>query len=122
VNPVVLPRLHERNVTFDNAAVIADVAKAPRLYRAAWFGLGNATSALRSLSEYSSPTTTLDAAVSLPTKMGSLVAVDIAADGTDDASWRRLVRACFHRQPKRWDLVEPDRLPSGPTTLVASRR
>jgi len=122
VNPVVAPRLRERELVFDNAAVNADVARAPRLYTSAWFEFDNATRALRPLGESSSPTTSIEAPAALPNQMGSFVAIDIAADGTDYASWRRPVRAYFRRQPEGWTLVGLDREPDGNAGQVASLR
>jgi hypothetical protein len=121
VNPIVSPRLGERELKFDNAAVDADIAQAPRSYRAAWFAFDNATSALRPLAETSSATTTMDVPLELPTQVGSFVAVDIAADGTDYAKWRRPIRAYFRRQTDGWKLVGLDRLAEAPATRVASR-
>jgi hypothetical protein len=122
VNPIVSPRLRERVLTFDNAAVNADVAKTPQLYKSAWFEFDNATSALRPLGEASSSTTRLDAPAELPDRIGSFVAIDIAADGTDYASWRRPLRAYFRRQQDGWKLVGLEREPEGERPLVASRR
>jgi len=122
VNPIVSPRLCESELFFDNAAVDADVAQAPRRYTAAWFEFDNATGALRPLAETSSATTVMRAPTVLPTEMGSFVSVQIAADGTDYESWRRPIRAYFRRQIDGWKLVGLDRLPEEPATLVASRR
>ena len=121
VNPIVSPRLREKEMTFDNAAVDADVAKAPQSYRAAWFEFDNATTVLRPLTETSSGTTTIDAPAQLPTQTGSFVAVDIAADGTDYESWRRPIRAYFRRETSGWKLVGLDRHVEEPVTRVASR-
>jgi hypothetical protein len=115
-------RLREKDLLFENAAVDADVAKAPQGYRAAWFEFDNATSALRPLAETSSATTRIEAAPDLPTEMGSFVAVDIAADGTDYESWRRPIRAYFRRQADGWRLVGLDRLQEEPVARIASRR
>jgi len=121
VNPIVSPRLREKELMFDNAAVDADVAAAPRRYRAAWFEFDNATDALRPLAETGSATTTMDVPTELPKRIGSFVAVDIAADGTDYESWRRPIRAYFRRHTDGWMLVGLDRLGDEPVTRVASR-
>jgi hypothetical protein len=63
-----------------------------------------------------------DASAGLPKEVGSFVAVDIAADGTDYQSWRRPVRAYFRRHAEGWKLVGLDRLPRRAGTVVASRR
>lgn len=122
VNPIVSLRLHEKELTFENAAVDADVAKAPRGYRAAWFEFENATGALRPLAQTSSATTTVDVPAALPTEMDSFVAVEIAADGTEYDSWRRPIRAYFRRQTEGWKLVGLERLPDEPVTAIASTR
>jgi hypothetical protein len=59
VNPIVTPRLENGQLSFENAAVAADVAKAPEQYRAAWFQFDNATGESRPLGETTSATTTL---------------------------------------------------------------
>ena len=122
VNPIVSLRLHEKELTFENAAVDADVAKAPRGYHAAWFEFENATGALRPLAQTSSGTTTVDVPTELPTEMGSFVAVEIAADGTEYESWRRPIRATFRRQMEGWKLVGLERLADEPVTRIVSTR
>ena len=121
VNPIVAPRLNEK-LTFVNAAVDSDVARAPQTYRTAWFEFDNATSALRPLGQASGQRTTIDAPANLPTQTGSYVAVEIAADGTDYEAWRHPVRAYFRRQTEGWKLVGLERLPEGPAGQIASRR
>ena len=121
VNPVVSPRLRDRELTFANAAVDADVAKAPRQYRAAWFEFDNATDARRPAGESSSAVTTLPAPDNLPTALGSFVAVEITADGEHE-SWRVPVTAYFRRQADGWKLVGLERLPEeGPARVAESR-
>jgi hypothetical protein len=122
VNPIVSPQLHEKELVFDNAAVDADVARAPRSYRAAWFEFDNATGALHRLAETGAVTTTIEAPAELPAQMGSFVAVNIAADGTEYESWRRPVRAYFRRNAEGWKLVGLDRFPDESEAQIASRR
>ena len=67
VNPIVSPRMDGQGVlTFDNAAISADVAKRPDSYRAAWFAFDNATGDTRPLGETSSTTTIVGAPAGLP--------------------------------------------------------
>ena len=122
VNPVVSPRLRDRELTFANAAVDADVASAPRQYRAAWFEFDNATDGLRAVGESTSAVTTLVAPAGLPTALGSFVAVQITADGSEHESWRVPVTAYFRRQADGWKLVGLERLPEeGPARVAESR-
>ena len=122
MNPIVSPRLGEHELTFENAAVDADLAQAPQRYRATWFEFDNATGALRALGETDGNSTGMDAPADLPSRMDSVVAVDLSADGTDYEGWRRPIRAYFRRQTDGWKLVGLDRLPEESVTQVASRR
>jgi hypothetical protein len=121
VNPIVSARMDgEGFLTFDNAAVSADVAKRPDVYRAAWFEFDNATGDTRPLGETRSMTTSVEAPADLPRTMGSYVAVDLSADGTAYASWRRPIRTYFRRESDGWQLVGVERMPEG--TSIPSER
>jgi hypothetical protein len=85
VNPIASPRLENNRLTFENAAVAADVAQAPASYRAAWFAFDNATGDSRPLAETASPTTTVAVPDGLPTATGSFIALEISAPSR---SWR----------------------------------
>jgi hypothetical protein len=112
VNPIVSPRLDAGGrLTFGNAAVDADVAKRPQAYRAVWSEFDNATGDSRPIGEATSPTTTIAAPDSLPRALGSYVAVDLSADGTEYDAWRRPVRSYFRREGDGWKLVGLERLP-----------
>jgi hypothetical protein len=112
VNPVISPRLDAAGrLSFGNAAVDAGVAKAPALYRASWALFDNATGQTKPLSETSSQSTTIEAPKGLPTSPGSFIAVDIAADSAEYASWKEPVRTHFRRDPSGWTLVGLRRLP-----------
>jgi hypothetical protein len=112
VNPIVAPRMDAQDrVTFDNAAVSADVAKRPDSYRAAWFEFDNTTGDTRPLGETSSSTTMVTAPAGLPKGIGSYVAVDLSADGTEYSAWRRPVRTYFRREFGGWKLVGLERMP-----------
>ena len=99
---------------FENAAVDADVAKAPERYRASWFEFDNATGETRPLGETTSATTTMEAPRALPAGAGSFVLVEISADSRDHAAWHRPIRTYFRRHSAEWTLVGLERKPDGP--------
>ncbi|HMF59612.1 MAG TPA: hypothetical protein VK595_04540, partial [Vicinamibacterales bacterium] len=102
VNPIVSPRFDGNRLTFDNAAVAADVAKAPESYDASWFEFDNPTGNTRLLSDSTSATTTIDAPVGLPTSENSFIAVDIAASSKEHEAWRKPIRTYFRRNADGW--------------------
>jgi hypothetical protein len=114
INPIVSVRLQNDRLSFDNAAVAADVAKAPERYRASWFEFDNATGESRLIGDTTSATATMDAPGALPASAGSFVLVEIAADSKDHAEWQRPIRTYFRRQADEWTLVGLERLPEGP--------
>jgi hypothetical protein len=122
VNPIVTPRLENDRLSFNNAAVEADVAKAPGLYRASWFLFDNATGESRPLSDSTSATTTIDAPRGLPTAEGSFIRVAIAADGTEYEAWRQPIHTYFRRVGGNWQLVGLERMPDGAAELSARRQ
>ena len=121
VNPIVSPRLDGGRLTFDNAAVIAGVAQAPRTYRATWFEFDNATGNTRALLATSSGTTTVEAPSGLPAAVGGFVGVDISAESTEFPTWRRPVRVYFRRDANDWKLVGLERIPEDASTQRATR-
>jgi hypothetical protein len=122
LNPIVTPRLENNRLEFENAAVDADVAAAPDLYRASWFHFDNATGETRSLSQTSGRTTSLEAPAGLPTATGSYVMVDISADSKEHQAWRRPIKAYFRLDTKGWTLVGLERMPDEPRAPDASGR
>ena len=112
VNPVVAPRLDEnRRLTFENAAVQADVARAPSVYHSSWLVFHNATGETRLLTDVDSQTTTIEGPRNLPEAIGSFVAVDISARSEANPQWHRPVRTYFRRDTAGWTLVGLERLP-----------
>jgi len=111
VNPIVSARFDGNRLTFDNAAVMADVAKAPESYQASWFGYDNPTGNTRFLSESTSTTTTIGAPGGLPTSDDSFIAVDISASSKEHEAWRRPIRTYFRRSANGWHLVGLERIP-----------
>jgi hypothetical protein len=115
VNPIVAPRLDdEKGLSFDNAAVNADVAHAPDTYRAAWFQFDNATGDARPLAHTRSALTTIEAPAGLPRSMGTYVEVEITAEARDYPTWLQPVRAYFRREARGWKLVGLERMTDGP--------
>ena len=119
VNPIVEPRLEGNHLSFENAAVAADVAKAPALYRASWSLFDNATGESQPLSETTSATTTIDAPRGLPTTVDSFIMVEISADSAEHEAWRRPVRTYFRLAGDGWKLVGLERMPVGASTRTS---
>ncbi len=112
INPIVDPRLDASGaLTFDNAAVAARFAEAPRVYRAEWFRFDNATGAARPIGETESATPAMPAPRGLPTDAGAYVEIDIAADSAAYPSWSHPVKTYFRRVASGWTLVGLERLP-----------
>jgi len=109
VNPIVNPRLETGGLTFENAAVAAGVAKEPTSYRASWMRFDNNTGTTTPISETTSTSTTIAAPRDLPSS--GFVAVDVAADSAEHASWKVPVRAYFRQDGGAWKLVGFERLP-----------
>ena len=116
INPIVGPRLDaEGRLTIENAAVAGKFAEAPAGYRAAWARFDNATGATTAIGETRSATTTIaPPAGVMPAAVGSFIQVDIAAEGTPQASWTRPARAHFRRTADGWKLVGFVHLPDRP--------
>ena len=122
VNPIVEPRLDANGrLAFDNAAVSADVAKAPSGYRASWFRFDNATGQTQSIGETQSSTTTIEAPRGLPTESGSFIEVQIAANSEEHPTWRQPIRTHFRRTGDGWTLVGLERVPDKSSTAPAPR-
>jgi len=119
VNPIVTPRLENDRLSFENAAVAADVAKAPQRYRASWFQFDNTTGESRLLGETTSATATMEAPRGLPAGTGSFILVEISADSKEYAAWQRPIRTYFRRQGDAWTLVGLERTPDGPADAAA---
>jgi hypothetical protein len=122
VNPIVTPRLENNRLSFENAAVAADVARAPELYRASWFHFDNATGESRPLSETTSATTTIEAPAALPTAAGSFILIELSANSREHEAWRRPIRTYFRLDADGWKLVGLDRLPDRRADVAAQRR
>jgi hypothetical protein len=109
INPIADPALSSNGtLTFRNAAVDADVAHAPREYRATWFAFDNATGLTKHLTDTASPTTTMEA-VKLPALEGSFVKVEVSSVGGPEKSWETPVTLYFKHTAGQWQLVGLDR-------------
>lgn len=112
INPIVDPRLDASGaLSFDNAAVAARVADAPRAYRAAWSRFDNATGAATPIGQTESATTVLAPPPGLPSSVGSFVEVDLSADSPAHPTWAQPIKAHFRRTADGWKLVGLERLP-----------
>ncbi|MEQ1908081.1 MAG: hypothetical protein ABMA15_04620 [Vicinamibacterales bacterium] len=111
VNPIVEPVLTSGTLTFLNAAVEADVAPAPREYRAAWSTFDNTTHETRMLSQSSSRVASMEMPTSLPTTDGSFIKVALSSGGSTHASWSDPVDAYFRLRAGEWQLVGLERMP-----------
>jgi hypothetical protein len=115
VNPVVNFALDGSDtLTFQNAAVDAHVASEPASgYVVRWFTFDNATGNATAIG---SPTATTDrrtkAPASLPSAMGGIVKVQIAATDPAHAPWAAPVDAYFRRGASGWTLVGVERMPT----------
>jgi hypothetical protein len=112
VNPIVEPALaRDGSLTFRNAAVDADFARAPQGYRAIWATFDNATGATRHFGDAVVPTTEAQAPAALPRTEGSFVKVELSAVGAEHASWQAPVNAYFRLRDIGWLLVGFERMP-----------
>ncbi len=114
VNPVVNLELDASDtLTFQNAAVEAHVANEPASgYVVHWFSFDNATA---NATPIGTPTATSEhrvkAPASLPSAMGGIVKVQIAATDPAHALWAAPVDAYFRRGASGWTLVGVERIP-----------
>jgi hypothetical protein len=113
VNPIVDPQLADGTLTFTNAAVDADVARAPRSYRAAWWTFDNATGETTRIGETSGRTTSLTAPANLPAQDGVFIKVQLSAINSAFESWDKPVDAYFRLRGEQWRLVGFERMPEG---------
>ncbi|MEO8070373.1 MAG: hypothetical protein ABI652_03155 [Acidobacteriota bacterium] len=112
INPIADPALDAAGMlTFRNAAVDADFAKAPQGYRAVWSRFDNATNTAVRIAETSGRTTALQAPEELLRQQPSFVKVEISSIGAAIASWEKPVHAYFRAHNGVWQLVGFERVP-----------
>jgi len=110
VNPLVNPRLADTGtLTFENAAVAANVAGAPTGYRAEWFRFDNATGTSAPIGKTESGTTTMAAPGTLPSSAGAFVEVRLTATAGSHPAWQQPLRTHFRRTAGGWKLVGLER-------------
>jgi hypothetical protein len=123
LNPIVSPALDAAGrLTFENAAVAADVAQAPAAYSASWSHFDNATGQTRPIADTQSQTTAMQAPSGLPSAPGSFVEITIAADSQQYPTWRQPIRTHFRRDATGWKLVGLERMPAGPADAPEAQR
>jgi hypothetical protein len=124
INPVANPRLDAAGtLTFDNAAVDADVARIPAGYRTEWFWFDNATGATTRMGERWSRSTQVTSPQPIEPSPGRFVKVEIRATGSAEPAWEVPVHAYFRGSERDWGLVGFERMPDGnPATPVRSTR
>ena len=105
VNPVSDPVLAEGIVTFRNAAVDADFARAPQGYRAVWSTFDNTTGKTELLGASSAAIPHLEAPARLPRVDGAIVKVELNAVGSSYTAWARPAGAFFRLGQDGWKLV-----------------
>jgi hypothetical protein len=125
VNPIVDVQLTASNrLTFRNAAVDADVAKAPAEYVVRWLQLDNVTGATTYIGVTRGPgaDTSVAAPTNLPTG-NAFVLAEISAVGGPASwrSWRSDCHAYFVRGDEGWRLVGFERVPGGNAPAGAKR-
>jgi hypothetical protein len=113
VNPIADPRLVDGTLSFINAAVDADVARAPRSYRASWWTYDNATGEAKRIAETSGATTSLAAPPDLPAQDGVFIKVQLSAGDAEFETWEKPVDAYFRLRGGEWRLVGFERMPEG---------
>ena len=119
-NPIVSPALDGAGrLTFENAAVAANVAPAPARYRASWLQFDNATGQTRPIADTESDTAAMQAPAGLPTAPGSFIEVRLSAESQQHPSWREPIRTHFRRDGSGWKLVGLERTPAAPANAAA---
>ncbi len=116
INPLVRFELTDAGLAFENPAVKAGFAAAPKQgYQATWYRFNNATAAA---DQIGSPTTASDGRLKppadLPRDANSYVKVSIHAVEPPHAPWATPVDVYFRRAGNAWQLVGVERLAEPP--------
>lgn len=114
VNPIVDPALSDDGtLTFGNAAVDANVAKAPANYTVIWNRFNNATGEASRIGSSGNSSTKVKAPSGLPTDDGAYIKLEMSAQDPTYPSWNQPAFAYFHRTGGSWKLVGFERMPEG---------
>jgi len=105
INPIADPVLNaDGTLSFRNAAVDADFARAPEAYRAVWSTFDNATGEITRIGETTGRTTVMQAP-GFPSAPNSFIKVQLSAIGGLNDSWQDPVSAYFRHTGSGWQLV-----------------
>ena len=113
INPLVQFELTDSGLAFENPAVKAGLAEAPKQgYQATWYRFNNGTGAA---DQIRSPTTARDGRLQVPADLprdanNSHVKVSIRAVEPPHAPWAMPVDVYFRRAGNAWQLVGVERL------------
>ena len=112
INPLVGFELTDAGLAFENPAVKAGFAEAPKQgYQAAWYRFNNATAAADQIGAPTSATDgRLKGPADLPREAGSYVKISIHAVEPPHAPWAKPVDVYFRRAGNGWQLVGVERL------------
>ena len=114
VNPIVDPELsNDLVLKFGNAAVDANVAKAPANYTVTWNRFNNETGDSTRIGSSGSSTTQMKAPTAVPADEGVYLKLEMSAQDPTYPSWNQPVFAYFHKTGGNWKLVGFERMPEG---------
>jgi hypothetical protein len=112
INPITSPALDGYDtLRFTNAAVEADLARAPQGYRATWSLFDNVTGGSEMLATTTARSTEIEAPANLPVAPGAFVMVEVSAIGSEYPAWTAPVRVYCQRTAGGWKTVGFERMP-----------
>ncbi len=125
INPLTRFALADERLSFENAAVRAGVADAPKGgYRAAWQRLDNNSGQTTPIADTTGTAGAdyVPAPAGLPTADGSYIVANVSAVDPPRESWTKPVEVCFRRRAGAWQLVGVVRQPEGPQAMKEGSR
>jgi hypothetical protein len=113
INPLVKFALSDAGLTFENPAVRAGFAEAPKGgYQATWHRFNNGTGETQPIGSATTSTQErLQPPGGLPAEAGAFVKVSIRAVDPPHAPWAQPVDVYFRRAASAWQLVGVERIP-----------